>query len=370
MSHRLIAVAVFALCLTLSVATAYGQRSVAAPINRASSQSASTRIGLVGGYNTGRYGDPDRLTRVSASGLGRAGRGLSRPNFYGAGWRMGRLAPAALPQAFTLSPPGAIVPTTVSPWAGALRGVPSHDVARAAGLQASMQLSVPLTGIGPTEIRWPNRPYFVPEPTGTAFHEVFGLKPTEPRPLSEVPVPEDGWVGLLERENEEVFQQKRARALEEFKAATPEEEDEDTEDRERLSEAQWALRVVRDLDRDAYIPCLLLAHVALKKHQVAAAITYLTDAVRRRPALFAERPDLASYFGDPKRLERTAREHLRIGDENPSPPNYALQAYCAWVLDDRVRVKDALDKMTAEDLTTEMAPGVSAVRDAMAATLR
>jgi len=328
------------------------------------------RLGLVGGYNTGRYGDPSRLTRVAASGLGRAGRGLSQPNFYGAGWRMGQVAPAALPQAFTLSSPGAIVPTTASPWAGALRGVPTGDIARAARLQASMQLSVPLTGIGPTEIQWLNRPYFVSEPTGTAFHEVFGLEPTETQPVSELPVPGDGWVGLLERENEEMLRQKRASAFEEFKAATPEDEDEDADDRERLSEAQRALRVVRDLDRDAYIPSLLLAHLSLEKRQGSAAITYLTDAVRRHPALFVERPDLASYFGDPKRLERMAREHLRIGDENPSAPNYALQAYCAWVLDDRARVKNALDKMTAEDSTTEMTPGVSAVRDAMAAALR
>jgi hypothetical protein len=366
-SNRLIATAVFALCLTWSVGTAYGQRSVAAPIYRATTQSPSARLGLVGGYNTGRWGDPDRLTDVAAPALGSAGRGLSRPNFYGAGWRMGQMAPAALPQAFMLSSSGVIVPTMESPWAEVLRGVPTSDVARATGLQASMLLSVPLTGIGPTEIRWPDRPYFVPEPTGTAFDQVFGLEPTKAQPVSELPVPDGGWVGLLEQENAEVLVRKRASALEKFKAATRE----DIEDRfERLSEAQWALRVVRDLDRDAYIPCLLLAHTALEQHQVLAAVTYLADAVRRHPALFVERPDLASYFGDPKLLKRVAREHMRIGDEIPCATNYALQAYCAWVLEDRVRVKDALDKMTAEDSTTEMTPGVSAVRDAMAAALR
>ena len=79
-SHRLILTAVCVWSFAgLTATTVYGQRGTAARINRAASRSASARLGLVGGLNTGRYGDPLRLTEVAPAGLGTAGRGLSRP---------------------------------------------------------------------------------------------------------------------------------------------------------------------------------------------------------------------------------------------------------------------------------------------------
>ncbi|MBU0616793.1 MAG: hypothetical protein KKI02_03670 [Planctomycetes bacterium] len=368
MSQRLIATGVVIWAFAFLAATAvHGQRRTEARINRPSSSGPSARLGLVGGWNTGRYGDPYRLTNVAPGSLGAAGRGLSQPNFFGGGWRMARLPAPALPQAFLSRQPGSNAPTTVSPWAGALRGAQAREVAWASRLQASFQLSVPLVGIAPTRIRLPNSPYFVPEATGTAFHTFFGLKPTEPEPLSQVPIPDDGWVGLLERENDELLLRKKAEALEIFKAATRD----GVEQRfERLSEAEAALRMVRDLDREAHIPCLLLLHVALERHQLLGAATHLADAVRRHPAVFVERPDLASYFGDPKLPEQTARAYLKVGDSDQTPEAYALQAYCAWVLNDRTRLKDALDQMTADDIPMQRGSAIVAIRNALAAAVR
>jgi hypothetical protein len=364
-NHRLIGTAVLACCVGWCVASAHGQRAQPASINRPSSWAPSARIGLVGGYNTGRYATPEQVATLPPDSFGSGGRGLGRPNFLGAGWRMGSLPAPAVPQAFTLAQPGAIAPMTTSPFARALRGAQAQDLALASRLESSLQLSVPLTGIGTTEIEWPDRPYFIPEPTGTAFQKFFGLKPTVAEPVAELPMPEEGWVGLLEQQNDESLRLKRQRALEEFKAATRE-----RSSFEQLSEAQWALRVLRDLDRETYIPCLLLVHVALEKRQLSVAVTHLADAVRRHPELFVERPDLASYFGDPTLLERVARDHLKIGDEDPSPVGYVLQAYCAWVLNDRVRARDALDKMAAEDSETEMTRGLSSIRDALAVAVK
>ena len=368
MSRRLIVTGVFVwACAFLAATPVPGQRRTAARINRPSSSGPSARLGLVGGFNTGRYGDPYRLTNVAPGSLGAAGRGLSRPNFFGGGWRMARLPAPVLPQAFLSRQPESNAPTTVSPWARALRGAQAREVAWASRLQASFQLSVPLVGIGPTRIRLPNSPYFVPEATGTAFHTFFGLKPTEPEPLSQVPIPDDGWVGLLERENDELLLRKKAEALEIFKAATRD----GVEQRfERLSEAEAALRMVRDLDREAHIPCLLLLHVALERQQLLGAATYLADAVRRHPAVFVERPDLASYFGDPELPEKIARKYLKIGDESRTAETYALQAYCAWILNDQTRLKDALDQTTADDLPPHNVNEIGAIRNALAAAAR
>ncbi len=368
MNHRLIVSAVFTLYFGgFIVPAVHGQSSTAARRNRAASQSASMRLGRVGGLNTGRYGDVQRLTNVSRGGLDPVGAGLTQPNYFGAGWQIGRLRQPALPQAFMLNRPGMRMQQTQSLWASALRGVQRRDIESASRLEASLRLTVPLTGIGSTAIRLPNRPYFVPEQTGTAFHDFFGLRPTEAEPVSDMPVPDEDWVGLLERQNEELFLQKKTEALATFKAATRE----GVENRyERLSEARWALRGVRDLLPEEHVPCLLLLHIALEKNQLQSAITYLEDVVKRHPAVFVERADIESYFGDPTLIEQTARRYLRIGDTSSSPEYYALQAYCAWVINDPVRLREALDRMMADDLEQQLTWRLDAVRHALSAAVK
>jgi hypothetical protein len=172
---------------------------------------------------------------------------------------------------------------------------------------------------------------------------------------------------LLERENDEYRREQESEALERFKAATAEGVEQHFE---RLSEAQVALRMVRDLNRDAYIPSLLLIHIALEKRQLSGAIVHLADAVKRHPAVFVERPDIASYFGDPELLERTARAYLKIGDTSRTSEAYALQAYCAWVLDDRARLREALDRMVTGELAMLESRETAAVRTALIAAVR
>jgi hypothetical protein len=65
------------------------------------------------------------------------------------------------------------------------------------------------------------------------------------------------------------------------------------------------------------------------------------------------------------------RRHLRVGDENPRLPEaYALQAYCAWVLDDRDAVSQALQR--AEDVSRgePVYYRIRALKAAMEAALR
>jgi hypothetical protein len=289
---------------------------------------------------------------------------------------MARLPAPAMPRAFLPGQVGVVARPTASLWGRALSGPQVNEIAWASRLQASFSLAVPLTGIGPTEIQLPYNSYFAPPPAGTEFHAFYGLTPTEPRSDLETEIPADGWVALLELENSRAVANTWKRARELFKAAT---EDKVAGRFEYLAEAGAALRVVRDLDREAYIPCLLLLHVALERNQVLLAASHLTDAARRHPSVFVERPNLAAYFHDhaagatasddrSKVLEQTARAYLKIGDLTGRPEAYAVQAYCAWILDDQARLKGALAQLTVGKLGPRNIERLSDVRNALAAT--
>jgi hypothetical protein len=211
-------------------------------------------------------------------------------------------------------------------------------------------------------------PFFVAEPEGTAFHQFFGLRPPRPEAAREEPPSFESLAGVLEQENEQFINERRTQALAAFKRATrPDVEDVG----EALSQARALLTAVRDLDRDAYLPSLLLVHVALQRGTTLLAVCHLADAVRRHPAFFVERPDLALYFAQPAVLEEQMRRNLRIGDETPGQPGvYALQAYCAWVLNDRARVTYALDQLAAADQEGELDAKAKTVLYALRAATR
>jgi len=283
-----------------------------------------------------------------------------------------------MPQALTFAPLGYSARRAPWPSLAATRGATGGALARISRMAAAQRFSVPLTGLRPSYIRLADRPYYVPTPQGTAFHEFFELTPTQAEPASETAIPVEGLVGLLEQENENVFRRIESQALEAFKAATRDAEG----GSELLSTAQQQLITVRDLDRQAYLPSLLLVHTALEKSQLRLAMYYLADVVQRHPAVFVERPDLASYYGDAEwledkqrwrsaLLERRMRKHLRIGDENPGlPSGYLLQAYCAWVLNDQTRVRHALDQMLAAEQKEAVGAEIIAVRYALAAAVK
>jgi hypothetical protein len=131
------------------------------------------------------------------------------------------------------------------------------------------------------------------------------------------------------------------------------------------------LTSARDLDPESYVPSLLLVHVALGKNQLLLALRHLSDAVQRHPTLFVEQLDVASYFGDRESLDAQMRQYRRIGDERPEQADgYALQAYCAWVLDDQPSLKRALERMMAANQGTGASAGIDAVRYALTAAVK
>lgn len=360
MRRRLIGNALLTLLVAgLTVTAAHGQ-SRRASINRASSRAASTRVGWTGGVFTRQLGGIRPLG-------GATNANLPQPNYFGAAQGLTKLAPAPVPQAFTFGQTGyAAIPArgSLNRWQGAYSRA---SLSNASGLAAATRLDAPLTAREPYHMRVPDQPYYAPEPVGTAFHRFFGLTPTEAEAPSET-APFDSLVSILERENEQFLQDVTARGLEEFKRAMTW----DTENRdEALAKACRLLTSARDLDSESYVPSLLLVHVALGKSQMLLALRHLTDAVRRHPTLFVEELDVASYFGDRESLEAQMRVYRRIGDERAEQADgYALQAYCAWVLDDQPSLKRALERMMAANRGTKASAGIEAVRYALTAAVK
>jgi hypothetical protein len=60
---------------------------------------------------------------------------------------------------------------------------------------------------------------------------------------------------------------------------------------------------------------------------------------------------VAAFFGDydpatgrSARLEQQMRTFVTLASERPSPDSFALEAYCAWALGDKVRARAALER--------------------------
>ena len=279
------------------------------------------------------------------------------------------MGPPPIPQAFLM---GRITQAAQPRGVGSVAylGQPvNRDLLRASGLQAATEPGTPLMG-------WPSysqqilkarRPYFAADAGGSAFNEFFGLTPAEETPLAaEGPGAAKGLTELLAQQNDQSIRRIEARAIEIFKLATAGREDSG----ELLSRARWALCVARDMDPRTRVSPVLLIHAALQQNQPLSAVGYLFDAVERNPDLFVEWPDLASYFGDPQILETQARMYLRAGDQRPSPAACALQAYCAWVLGDQTRVRQALSQLVDSEGEGQSDAGLETFRYALAAALK
>ena len=364
MTHRLIANAFVLLCAGwLVTGVAFAQRSARASINRASTGSASQVLGRVGGTNTGRYGNPQGIINNATGTVNPVQAAFNQRSFFGAAGGLGQLPYAPLPQAFMLVPQQITSARLPSPWAAVINGVQDTQLASASRLTASQRLTVPLNGLASSAVRIPAQSFYITAPAGNAYDDFFGLTPVDTSPARQ-PTPDENWLSLLERQNAEQALLKTRQALAKFKTATQAQ----VERRyDVLAEAQSALRLARDLDSQAYIPSLLLLHLALEKNQVLAAIAQLETAVARNPSLFVDKVDLRPYFGDPMVLENTSRARLRIGDLHSSPSAYALQAYCAWVLGDQMRISEALARMNEYDLSGEKEKSINAVRQALLA---
>lgn len=222
---------------------------------------------------------------------------------------------------------------------------------------------------------------FTPRPPTTRFHDLMGLKPTLPAPRTAqaISIPERMEDDLAER-----VERARERGLALFKQATIEPVEinpvtgmqhypDCPECRNRLVQAARELRMVDTLDDDA-VAFLLLAHIALEQERPMTAAAYLLRAWKSDPSLFRNDITIDAYFGDADDsdtqslfLEAQMRRYVQIGSVNPaSPVAQVLEAYCAWRLGDRVRVREAVERA---DVLARQTPEKHAAVRAFAAAL-
>lgn len=330
-------------------APAAGQRQTQSAVNRPSDFSPSSRTGTVGGYNT--RGDIETLNRSRQR--------FSYDQFGGSSLSMRTLSTARsnlndplpnvvspaqlMPASRRLRPPRGplgLIPSMTAPTAG--------DMADVSGFSGITTMSAPLGGWqGINRTPALQTPLSRAPVSNDAFRKFFELQPAPQDPALAAPPPASVSEAMTAA-NRENLQQMEARAFQLFKDATVTKTD---DQQEKLARTQHWLEAISSLDRQAALPLVLKAHVALEKEQMVVAVAALLEAVKRKPEIFLEKPDLNAYFGNPQTLEKQMRRFVSAAQYNPNEPKaHVLTAYCAWVLwargdSDLGRVRQSLETL-------------------------
>lgn len=323
------------LLLLSSWVSAFGQNISRSRVSRPSEGAASTRVGRVGGALT-RGEDVARSTNSPTN--------TNSTNFALPGFDpdfIGRTGPAMIPQAFLPAQSGSRSRLQeLSPYSRmgvAQRG----EIAQISGLTRSNALHVPFEGIRPApSFSLSPASYYARPPIDTPFHRYFGLREEDDAKTGAYQF--ESRAAFLEAQNRGFVENSLREAQMLFKDATSPDSIGRTE---KLSRVVGLLSAARDGDRSAATPCLLLAQVHLEKNELMLCSRMLFEAVRRNPNIFVEKFDMASYYGDAAGAAALGRRLLRIGDEAPAPETYAVQAYGAWLMQDRPRMRDSVDKL-------------------------
>lgn len=306
--------------------------------SRPSDSGPSARVGQIGGVTT-RFSPVTAFSNTRNFGASNAslGRGLDRREPLSI---QNYLPPALLPSQTGVSIPNALVrgrPELVdfTPSIGELRAVSALD--------SALSYSMPLYGARFPRVDVPYRTFVAPQKPRDAFSSYFGLRSAEPEaaPVGApaMPLTGDGTTiaQTIDERNAESERQALLRGLAEFRLATTAE----GENRE-LHMAQAVRLLSSAPSRSDPKVLLLLAYAALAQNQTTVAYEWLRLAVARDPGVFIARPNLADSFGDASVLDQTLRDVLRASDENASAALFALQAFAAWELDDKERLRRAL----------------------------
>lgn len=306
-----------------------------ARINRPSSNSASQRLGLLGGLYT--RGNRSVLRTTSSTGPGRPTQGVFRPFRFRMG--TGNMRLPALARPGTSSAQNMRIRTPFAMIRG--QRASTGRIAGVSGLNTATRLDVPIGGwVSRDVIRLNIRtPAYARPSEQTEFQALIGLRPPPP-PVARASRKIESLGLALKQETERRLKTTFERAADAFKAGTAAE----CEDRaQKIGRALRLFYVVRDIDLEGFIAPLLIAHTALEREQTTFAARSIIQAVRRHPMLFREGFDVGQYYGDRERLEDQMRLYVRSGERNPkSVEAHVLSAYCAWVLGDAGRARAAL----------------------------
>jgi hypothetical protein len=314
-------------------------------VSRPGSRGPSTYMG--GRYTRGDY-RPLETVRSDVALLGQQGvqfRGRTQTSRYNRALQMAQLG---------------VRGDAGFPGAWIFLGAGVADASRISGLEASQNLNLPLPGVPVGYVPALTAGLYTPRPPTSRFEDLLGLLPGESKPRQPV-----DWTmsEALASRNEERARLAEQEGLSLFKQATVEMRDPRTERYkdcldcpDKLAQAVQRLRMVRDLDPQAYVPLVLMGHAALEQEQPMQATNYILQAFHRRPQLFSEQAEpIDRYFGDAQEsdghsayLAAQLRRYARIGQLNPEmAAARALQAYCAWRLGDYRQAREAVDQLEA-----------------------
>ncbi len=358
------------------VPTLYAQARVA-HYDRPSGQSASQRLGLVGGtytFTPGSLTDPQRLQRqgVNPSVASFNAHRPTRRQQVGRTPSVLRLGQIPAPQQRNLMQFGALT---------------SAQIGASSGFYQATSVTTPIYGYGAQMVPEPRQIPIMELPELSEFHRYFGLVEAPPDTPPDQPKTFPELMDELQAETTADAAAAQREALTLFRELTGgfASNGEPVPDTHKPLMTRRAIRLLtsaRDLARDresdasapsdAYVPDLLLVHVYLERYRAAgleitSALNSLLTAARHDPEVFhklsAARTDpsawsdvvpLAAYFGDyrdgrSEALDRQMRQYLQAVAAQPaSVDTLMLEAYCAWVLEDSSRARQALERAELE----------------------
>lgn len=232
----------------------------------------------------------------------------------------------------------------------------------------SMDFQNPFGGFGPyrTDII-PEMAYFVPPPSTDRYAAYFNLvPPADATVATPPPAVGDGLPGqisqdtsfstFMEAEQERTLDvmAERAKLAYQF-GTTPTRQDRASQ----LARAVGLLTNLRNLDRKSYLPSMLLIHASMERGEAESMLFNIFTLVDRYPDVFRQPPNIQQYFGDPAVYEAQVRRHLRFGDSGSATlRGYVVQAYASWALQDKPRVREALNKIDQLRMKQDPDPNV------------
>lgn len=330
----------------ISGSAGLGQNARNLILNRPSEQGPSAHLGIVGGYNT--YLGPTGQTRSRGDYQSFGGQAFPRTNGFSGAFRGGYGASSDPFQTGSVKPASLFSAQNGRRYAlfpASIGLANSAELRQASALEEAMSLDQPLMGWESPRVDIPNTPFYVETSAGTtAFHQFLGLTPSRPaQPLPDVLQKSGTYSALVEQMNDATIRATLLRANRAFKIGTTRA----AEDRyEQLAVARRLYSSVLEMDHSAYLPALLSVHAAIGKEQYEVALASLLEALKRHPALFAERPDISEYFGEADLLDEQSRRFLRAGEANAqSASSWMMQAYSAWQLKDSARLQEAVKSL-------------------------
>ncbi len=249
------------------------------------------------------------------------------------------------------------------------------------GLNRALSLNLPVPNVPIGGVPALSACAYTPCPPTTRFDDLLGLVPGDLKEAGPV-VP--GVAERLEARTSDVATWAEREGVALFKGGTQEMRDPQTgryekcpDCADKLARAVQRLRMAIDLDPQAALPSLLLAHLSLEQDRPLVASSELMAALRRDPNLLSgEGGSLDRYFGDAEGaggrsafLATQMRRYVRMGEYNPSwPVAHALEAYCAWRLGEVGSARAALARV--DELAPSADEGEAEMLRNFSATLR